>query len=139
MSNHSGSCLLNNVLVLLEKYGFFEQLDQQKTEDFIDEILKIGRYEDCNNSEILEGIGARIGFCYCCQEMAGEFVGDICKNCDEDANSDQTSHQLQQTMSSTSDQTTLLGNSSITNPKTVGTELPTTSGRSRSPSRSGGH
>lgn len=115
MSNHSGSYILNNVLLLLETYGFFEQLDQQKTEDFIDEILQIGHYNDCNNGEILEGIGERVGFCYCCQEMAEEFVGDICKNCDEDFNSDQTSQRLQQNMNSTSDQTTLLGNSLTTN------------------------
>jgi hypothetical protein len=41
---------------------------------FVLQVLQLGWRNDCNSSEILEGIGERVGVCYHCGRTADEFV-----------------------------------------------------------------
>ena len=82
MSNHDGSYILNEVLLLLERYDFFKSLTQKEITDFVKEVIKIGDYHDCNNGEIFNDIGKRVKYCYYCGEFAEEFDDDgLCKKC----------------------------------------------------------
>ncbi len=81
MSNHSGSYMLHDVLTLLEKRGFFADLEPEGIREFLKEIVKIGHHHDCNQGEILEGIGERMGVCYCCMEPAESFEHGLCPSC----------------------------------------------------------
>ena len=84
MSKHDESNILNEVLLLLEDYNFFKQIGSKKTHDFVKSIVEIGDNYDCNNAEILDEIGERIGICYCCLESAQDFVNGICKKCNNE-------------------------------------------------------
>ena len=81
MSNHSGSYMLNEVLQLIEKESVFEFWGRTRTQDIIRKIVRIGYDYDCNSGEILEGIGVRLGICYCCCENAVEFQKGLCESC----------------------------------------------------------
>ncbi len=84
MSNHSGSYMLNEVLLLLKnQYNFFENMDQESRKKFIIKILNIGDDSDCNPGEILDALGKSLEFCYCCNESTKNFDedNDICKEC----------------------------------------------------------
>lgn len=82
MSNHSGSYMLNEVLFLLEEYGFFDRLTQEEMVTFSNSIAKIGCKHDCSDGEIFSDIGKRIKYCYCCHKFSEELDEDgICKEC----------------------------------------------------------
>lgn len=81
MSNHDGSYMLNEVLVVLEKYDFFKLLSKEKTLKFIEKIVDIGSGSDCNTGEILEEIGEKLNICYCCLKYAEEFSNGLCSKC----------------------------------------------------------
>lgn len=82
MSNHDGGYMLNEVLLLLEKYGFFNTLRQQEIVDFAKDIVTIGNDHDCNDGEIFNKIGRRMKYCYCCRKFSEEFDDDgVCKDC----------------------------------------------------------
>lgn len=81
MSNHGGSNMSNEVLLLLEEYGFFKHIGAGRISEFVKSIVDIGNNYDCNNSEILEEIGEKIGICYLCLESAKNFEHGICKKC----------------------------------------------------------
>lgn len=83
MSNHSGSFMLNNVLRLLDDhYNFFATLNKEETLKFVKKIIQIGISEDCNDSEILDEIGKKLGICYMCMEVAADINEDgICAKC----------------------------------------------------------
>jgi hypothetical protein len=82
MSNHEGGHMLNKVLILLEKYGFFDNLTQEKIESFANAIDSIGNGYDCNAGEIFDEIGKRIKYCYYCRKFSEEINDDgICKKC----------------------------------------------------------
>ena len=83
MSNHSGSYMLNTVLKKMDESSVFDYLGKEKTQIFVGEILDLAFEYDCNPGEILEDIGKRLGVCYYCGRPADEFVGDICKQCNE--------------------------------------------------------
>ena len=82
MSNHDSSYMLNEVLLLLEKYGFFKDLEQKEITNFANDIAKIGCCHDCNDSEIFDEIGKRIKYCYCCGKFSEELdESRVCKKC----------------------------------------------------------
>ncbi len=81
MSNHSGSRMINEVLELLEKNEVFGWLGQEKTQQMIADILRIARRYDCNNGEMLEGIGMRLGICYLCHQYAPHLKEGVCRPC----------------------------------------------------------
>ena len=84
MSNHDGSYMLNEVLILLEKRGFFSCMKPSETKKFIKSILKIGNEYDCNDGEILEDIGESLGICYCCVEFTKDLDDGVCSSCRKD-------------------------------------------------------
>ena len=83
MSNHSGSFMLNSVLRLLDDhYNFFATLNKEETLKFIKKIIQIGISEDCNDGEILDEIGKKLGICYSCIEFTADINEDgICAKC----------------------------------------------------------
>ncbi len=83
MSNHDGSYMLNEVLVLLDKYSVFDWLGKEKAKQFVDDVIYISRGHDCNMGEVLEGIGEKFDLCYECCRPTTEFVDGICRECDK--------------------------------------------------------
>lgn len=82
MSNHTGSYMLNEVLLLLEEYDFFSNLTQEEILKFAHEIVTIGCRYDCNNGEIFDEIGKRLNYCYACAELATNLDEyGVCKEC----------------------------------------------------------
>lgn len=82
MSNHDASYMLNEVLFLLDEYGFFNRLAQEETIAFANAIAKIGCCHDCNDGEIFNEIGRRLKYCYCCGKFSEELDDyGICKEC----------------------------------------------------------
>ncbi len=83
MSNHSGSYMLNNVLMMMEERSVFKLLGKEETQALVIDIIKMSEQYDCNPGEILDDIGERVGVCYYCQNPADEFHDGICKSCYE--------------------------------------------------------
>jgi hypothetical protein len=82
MSNHTGSYMLNDVLLLLDKYKFNRLLGREQTQRFVLDILELSKNYDCNVSEILcNGVGPRVGLCYYCLQPATEFSAEACLKC----------------------------------------------------------
>ena len=82
MSNHDGSYMLNEVLLLLEKRGFFNGLTQEEIKSFVHDIVYIGNCHDCNDGEIFDEIGKRLKYCYCCEKFTEELNDrGLCKEC----------------------------------------------------------
>lgn len=81
MSNHSGSYMLNNTLNIAYKMGILESIGKDKACEFALNLVEMGRRYDCNNGEILEDIGERLGICYYCLKIADDFEDGLCKNC----------------------------------------------------------
>jgi hypothetical protein len=73
--------MLNKVLTLIDKRGFFADLTPEEAQNFLREIVKIGKKYDCNQGEILENIGERMGICYCCMKPAESFEHGLCPSC----------------------------------------------------------
>lgn len=84
MSNHSGSYMLNSVLIMLERESVFERLGKDKTHHLVREILEISDDYDCNSGEILSEIGERLSLCYYCRKPADKFRDGICERCHEE-------------------------------------------------------
>jgi len=82
MSNHDGSYLLNEVLLLLEREGVFRALGREKSRKLVITIVKKAASEyDCNYGEILEDIGERLKICQCCLKKTVELEDGLCKAC----------------------------------------------------------
>jgi hypothetical protein len=82
MSNHDGSYMLNKVLLLLEKYSFFDCLSQDKISEFVNDIVEIGGEHDCNDGEIFNKIGKRLKYCYYCKNFSTEIDdSSLCQEC----------------------------------------------------------
>ena len=82
MSNHSGSYMSNQVISIAKDMGIFEVIDAEKLHQFALEIIKIARRYECNNSEILDDAGKRLGICCCCLKESYELdYSGICRDC----------------------------------------------------------
>ena len=81
MSNHAGSHLLNGTLEIFYKYDAFTLIGEEKTQKLISEILSLSNVYDCNYGEILEDIGEKLGFCYCCGNKADVLERGLCVEC----------------------------------------------------------
>ena len=81
MSNHDGSYMLNEVLHLLDRAKVFEKLGKKDSQRLLLDLIKISDQHDCNPGEILEGIGEKLGICYCCRRTAEDLEGGICGKC----------------------------------------------------------
>lgn len=82
MSDHTGSYMLNEILVLMEKEQIFELLGKAGTQKFIKEMIQIScRSYDCNAGEILDGLTDRFELCYCCQSATVDLIDGLCREC----------------------------------------------------------
>jgi hypothetical protein len=81
MSNCSGSYMLNDILYICRDKGIFEVVGKEKTKDLIKAIMDLGNKHDCNDYEILHGIGEEIGICHYCLEYRQVIESGLCKEC----------------------------------------------------------
>lgn len=70
MSNHSGSYMLNSLLVMLERESCFSKIGPARTAEFVSNILDLAFGYGGSSGEVLDGIGERLGIRYqCCLVM----------------------------------------------------------------------
>lgn len=81
MSNHSGSYLLNSLLVMLERESYFAEIGPDKTTEFIDHVIRLANRYDGNPGEVLHGIGERLGICYECRRRSDDLEYGACASC----------------------------------------------------------
>ena len=81
MSNHSGSYLLNSMLVMLERESYFSEIGLHKTQRFVAHVVGLARDYDGNPGEVLAGIGERLGICYQCNKHRDELDHGRCASC----------------------------------------------------------
>ena len=81
MSNHSGSHMLNSLLVMLERESFFSQIGPERTTGFVSEVLGLTSDYDGNPGEVLDGIGERLGICYQCHRSGDALEHGVCASC----------------------------------------------------------
>ncbi len=81
MSNHSGSHMLNSLLVMLERESYFSEIGPDKTTDFVDHVIRLAREHDGNPGEVLDGIGQRLGICYRCFRRSDDLDAGLCVSC----------------------------------------------------------
>ena len=80
MSNHSGSYMLNSMLIMLERESFFSEIGPEKTEEFFRHLYALSWDYDCNPGEILDGIGERLAICDACFALS-ELDHGRCASC----------------------------------------------------------
>ena len=83
MSNHSGSYMLNSLLVMLERESFFSEIGPEKTAEFVSDVLGLAVDHDGNPGEVLDGIGDRLGICCQCRRRSDALehgVGTACRD-----------------------------------------------------------
>ena len=81
MSNHSGSHMLNSLLVMLERESFFSQIGPERTTEFVSDVLGLAMGYDGNLGEVLDGIGERLGICYECRRRSDALEHGVCTSC----------------------------------------------------------
>ena len=81
MSNHSGSHMLNSLLVMLERESFFSQIGPERTTEFVSDVLGLAMGYDGNPGEVLDGIGERLGICYECRRYRNALEDGVCASC----------------------------------------------------------
>ena len=81
MSNHSGSYMLNSLLVMLERESFFSQIGPKRTTEFVSDVLDLAMDYDGNPGEVLDGIGERLGICYECRRNRDALEDGLCASC----------------------------------------------------------
>ena len=82
MSNHSGSYMLNSMLVMLEREAYFSEIGPEMTEDFVLHVVGLAYEYDGNPGEVLAGIGERLRICYLCFKRSDELDRGVCASCD---------------------------------------------------------
>lgn len=90
MSEHTGSYILNDVLCTLSRQTFFKLLPLETRRSLANQILGIGLSYDCNECEILDGVGSSVGICEHCGTNipAGEMLCNECADYFDDENED---------------------------------------------------
>ena len=81
MSNHSGSYMLNSLLVMLERESFFSEIGPERTAEFVSDVLGLAVDHDGNPGEVLNGIGEHLGICYQCRRRSGALDHGVCTTC----------------------------------------------------------
>ena len=81
MSNHSGSYMLNSLLVMLERESFFSEIGSERTAEFVSDVLGLAIDHDGNPGEVLDGIGERLGICYQCRRRRDALEYGVCVSC----------------------------------------------------------
>ena len=81
MSNHSGSYMLNSLLVMLERESYFATIGPEKTAEFVSNAVSLAEEHDGNPGEVLDGIGERLGICYECLRRSDRLEFGSCPSC----------------------------------------------------------
>lgn len=81
MSNHSGSHMLNSLLVMLERESYFSEIGLDRTTEFVAHIVDRACEYDGNPGEVLDGIGERLGICYQCIRRSDNLHFGACASC----------------------------------------------------------
>ena len=81
MSNHSGSYMLNSLLVMLERESYFSEIGPERTAEFVSDVLGLASDHDGNIGEVLDGIGERLGICYQCCRRSDALEHGVCAEC----------------------------------------------------------
>jgi recombinational DNA repair protein RecR len=84
MANHAVGYLLGDVLITLRRYGVFELLGPEKTQQLVVEIAKRAEKQyDCQVGDMLENEGRLLGICWCCLSANGLQENGICQQCND--------------------------------------------------------
>ena len=78
MSNHSGSYMLNGVLLMLARESYFSKVGPEKTSEFIADVLRLAGKYDCNRGEILGDVSETLGLCRWCLKHGDDLVDGSC-------------------------------------------------------------
>ena len=81
MSNHSGSYMLNSMLVMLERESFFAEIGPEKTTEFFRHLCALSWDYDCNPGEIMDGIGELLAICDECFTPSEDLDRGRCASC----------------------------------------------------------
>lgn len=82
MSNHTGGYLLNYALHRFAENGLVERLGKRKVQAIVLDVINFAtRQYDCNESEILDELGAQLGLCYYCLQPVTELKDNLCLRC----------------------------------------------------------
>ena len=81
MSNHSGSYMLNGVLLMLARESYFSKVGPEKTSEFIADVLRLAGKYDCNHGEILGDVSETLGLCRWCLKHGDDLVDGSCPSC----------------------------------------------------------
>ncbi|GFE69174.1 hypothetical protein [Chroococcus sp. FPU101] len=82
MSDHSGSRMLNSILGLFYREKLFDNLELEKRQKLIKEVLQIACWRhDCNSGEILDGYTDYFEICYSCLSSTPDLQEGLCQKC----------------------------------------------------------
>ena len=82
MSNHTGGYLLNYALHRFVEKGLVERLGKRKVQAIVLDVIKFAtRQYDCNEDEILDELGEKLGLCYYCLQPVTELKDNVCLRC----------------------------------------------------------
>jgi hypothetical protein len=73
--------MLNEILQVMEEDKVFERLGSKKTASLIQKIIHISLDYDCNQGEILDGIGEKLGICRYCAKSSRKLTDGLCQDC----------------------------------------------------------
>lgn len=83
MSNGSGNELLNKVLKALVGHKVFATIGNTASRKVVRKILKIAKYTDCDDDEILRDVGRKVFICERCAKNADKLKKGLCLKCTE--------------------------------------------------------
>lgn len=82
MSNHTGGYLLNYAFHRLVENGFVDRFGKPKAQEIVLDVIQFATKKyDCNEAEILNELGEKLGICYYCLQPVTEIKDDICLKC----------------------------------------------------------
>ena len=81
MSNHSGSYMLNSVLLMLARESYFSKVGPEKTSEFIADVVRLAGKYDCNHGEILRDVSETLGICGRCFKHSDDLEDGSCPAC----------------------------------------------------------
>jgi hypothetical protein len=74
--------MLNDLLQMLEQRGVFAWMGPQAARQLVIDMVHLSqRVYDCNQGEILDGMGSRLGICERCLTATSDLVKGLCAKC----------------------------------------------------------
>ena len=81
VSNHSGSYMLNSVLLMLARESYFSKIGPEKTSEFLEDIIGLAQTYDGNTGEVLGDISETLGICRLCFKQSDDLEDGSCPSC----------------------------------------------------------